>query len=397
MPRLLPAAITPVGMDDLARVLRRRARGEGLEAFRAAMAAYCEAAAAYSFTSLMRTVYAGLRAIASRDRRRKVVLPRYSCPSFAHGVLAAGLSIHYCDVTPETLSIDLDQLRRIDPDDTLAVICANLFGFAYPMHEVVKICRHAGVALIEGADYSLGTEYDDRRIGTFGDFTILNFQEGKALPIGGGMLLARQRGDLDGLDDRGRPREPSHPEMLLAFALASRPLGYFLFNRAVRALRVDTRRFSMEDTIRDTSGEFDYQFDAAEPLRAIADLRAALGLELLARLDDDRAARERNARNLRAKLADCPGVTQITPEPGVSRLHYIRYPILVPAARRAALREALFHAGIEASTMYVEHGMRVDAAEFPGAARVATELLTLPCHPFVEPADVERMAAVLRA
>lgn len=395
MPRLLPAAITPVGIDDLARALGRRRRHEGLEELRAAMAAYHQAAGAYSFTSLMRTVYVCLRALARNDRRKKVVLARYSCPSFAHAILAAGLSIHYCDVCPTTLSIDLDQLGRIEADDTLAVICANLFGLAYPMDEVVRLCRDKQVALVEGADYSIGTEYRSRRVGTFGDFTILNFQEGKALPIGGGMVLSRKADGLEGLDDRRRGRASAHAELMLAFALVSRPRSYFFFNWAMRTLGVNTKGFSMEDTIRDTTSEFDYRFDATQPLLAISDLRAALGLELLSRLDDHRAIRERNGRELRERLAECRSVTQIVPEPGVNRVHYIRYPVLVARERRAALRERLFREGFEASTMYVEHGMKVDPEAFPGAAQVAAELLTLPCHPLVQSSDVARMVSVI--
>src|SRR5262249_19048047 len=190
----------------------------------------------------------------------------------------------YCDVCPSTLSIDLEALRAIDPRDTLAMISANLFGLCYPMDEIVAYCEQNRIALIEGADYSIGSEYRGRRVGTFGDFAILNFQEGKALPISGGMLLSRRAGVLDELEDGRRSRAAPRPEMMLAFALASQPGSYFLFNWTMRALRVDTKGFSMEDTIRDTASEFDYQFDASAPLRAISDFRAALGVELMKRL-----------------------------------------------------------------------------------------------------------------
>ena len=396
--RFLPAAITPITWADLATAARHSLARTGTAELERELAAYLGARRAYTFHSLMRTTTACMLAIARGSRRRKAVLSRYSCPSFAHGIRAAGLEIAYCDTDPTTLAFDMHRFARIDLDGVAAVVCASLFGLVYPMDEILARCRAHDTRVVEGADYGLGSEYRGTRVGDLGDYAILNFQEGKALPIGGGAVVTDRVDEMDAVT-QGRKKGHGGLATMLAFKVVSNPHVYDVFMLASRLCKTNLqKRFSMEDTIRKTKAEFDCApVEAGRTVDAVSDFRAGLGAAVLRKMDEHARARERNAEILEAALQGIRGVRTIRRDPGATRLHFIRYPILVDAPRRDALVQHLLRNRVEASRMYVEHGMNVDGAEFPGAREVQDRLVTLPCHPRVTERDARRIGGLVGA
>ena len=107
------------------------------------------------------------------------------------------------------------------------------------------------------------------------------------------------------------------------------------------------------------------------------------------------ALRNKHASALAGLVGDNEVVKMIRPLADVNKIHYIRFPVRVTGGKRDTLLSSLLEKGIEASPMYVEHGMSIDSAIFPGAAKVADELLTLPCHPFMNQGDINLIGDVL--
>ena len=104
--------------------------------------------------------------------------------------------------------------------------------------------------------------------------------------------------------------------------------------------------------------------------------------------------RKRNAMLLERRLSSFKAINIIEKEAGVTRVHYIRYPILVKSGKRDMLVIALCKKGIEASSVYPEIKEKVN--EFPGAATLSKELLTLPCHPGVTESDIDTIVDTIR-
>jgi perosamine synthetase len=384
--RFLPAAVTPIGISDIlvAWLLMRK----GLIDFESKLAQYFSKRYAYTFGSLMRTTYACFVGLKSVSDRRKVVLPRYSCPSFAHGVIAAGLEIEYCDIDPLTLAIDMNSLSRVNMNQVLAVVCTNLFGLTSEVDSIVNFCKPFGAFVVEGVDYGIGTEYKSRRIGSWGDVAILNFQEGKALPVGGGAVVTDLpifKSLFGGLRGSLLP----NPLKMLGFSVFSRPSMYWILMSASQFTGFNRKKLSMEDTIRKTSSETDFHFSPIGYDRSISQFQGRLGCIVMKRLEIDLECRNDNAQALSTAVAKFNCIQIIRKLDAVNKVHFIRLPILVGGGNRDQLLARLLNKGIEASPMYVEHGLRVDREAFPGAAQVANELLTLPCHPFLKNKDFE--------
>jgi perosamine synthetase len=264
------------------------------------------------------------------------------------------------------------------------------------MQAISEYCRRSEWLLIEGADYSLGGSLAGQPLGSFGDVTILNFQEGKALPIGGGMALSKSPTAFEHVNALSHVSNLVGLFRSVAYAILIQPGPYGAFHLLINWLGISKKRFSMEDTIRETRSEVDFTLPSGDLLQSISDFQASLGLRLLQQLDKDVCSRSSLALDLEKALQGIPGIELIPRHAAMETCHYIRYPILVRNGKRDALATFLTRNGFEASAMYVEHGMNIDPTQFPGAAQICDELLTLPCHLFMTSSDVQQLAGLIR-
>jgi perosamine synthetase len=397
--RYIPAAMTPISLIDVGKALAGQFNKDNLLDFELTISNYIGIERAYSFTSFMRSIYACLVSIKnhSGSKGNKVLLSRYSCPSFAHGIQAAGMEPVYCEMNPETLSVDLSYLENIDFSDIAAVIGVNFFGLTNPADKISELCKANNVFFIEGLDYSLGTIFKGKMVGTYGDFGILNFQEGKAIPVSGGMVVTKHPELMKGFERESREQRSSNAAMMCGYSIITRPLPYYVFMKASKGIGVNIRKkLSMEDTIRKTKSEFDFSFDANQPLKQLSSFQASLGNLIMENYEEHLEIRLANAQELSNGLKDCPNLLTIRPENGVERIHYVRFPVLISADKRNKVVDALNRNGIEASTMYSDHGIDVDPIKFPGASRIMNEITTIPCHPGVKTEDIERTIAIIK-
>lgn len=72
-----------------------------------------------------------------------------------------------------------------------AVIVVHLYGMPAQIQRIVDICGRYEIPIIEDAAESLGSQIHGRKLGTFGDFSILSFNGNKIITTsGGGALLS---------------------------------------------------------------------------------------------------------------------------------------------------------------------------------------------------------------
>ncbi|WML45818.1 aminotransferase class I/II-fold pyridoxal phosphate-dependent enzyme [Neobacillus sp. PS3-40] len=71
------------------------------------------------------------------------------------------------------------------------VIVVNLYGQSAKMDEILSLCNHYKVPMIEDAAESLGSSYKGKQSGTFGKFGVFSFNGNKIITTsGGGMLIS---------------------------------------------------------------------------------------------------------------------------------------------------------------------------------------------------------------
>ena len=102
----------------------------------------------------------------AQPQRDRVVVPGYICPSVVDAVLACGLVPVGADVGAD-LNVTPDSVLEAIDDRTLAVICPHMYGSPAPIAAVERICRDAGVFLIDDSAQVLGVDARRTALGHF--------------------------------------------------------------------------------------------------------------------------------------------------------------------------------------------------------------------------------------
>jgi pyridoxal phosphate-dependent aminotransferase EpsN len=127
---------------------------------------------------------------------------RVFCSSFtfvatANPILYEGGIPIFIDSEPETWNMSPDALltafKEADKEKMLpkAVIVVHLYGQSAKMDEIMEICNHYQVPVIEDSAESLGALYKNKKSGSMGAFGIYSFNGNKIITTsGGGMLVS---------------------------------------------------------------------------------------------------------------------------------------------------------------------------------------------------------------
>jgi len=79
-----------------------------------------------------------------------------------------------------------------------AIIAINLYGMPYNVEAINKISKTYQIPVIEDSAEAIGGSYNEKKCGTFGDFSIFSFNGNKIITTsGGGALIARNREDKE--------------------------------------------------------------------------------------------------------------------------------------------------------------------------------------------------------
>lgn len=114
----------------------------------------------------------------------EVIVPGYTFFATAAPILQCGGRPVFCDVDPETLVADPDDVgRRITPR-TRAICVVHLWGNSAPMDRFVKIARRHNLGLIEDCSHAHGALYRNRHVGSWGDIGCFSLQGPKAVSGG---------------------------------------------------------------------------------------------------------------------------------------------------------------------------------------------------------------------
>ncbi len=120
-------------------------------------------------------------------KNREVILPSLTFVSTAHSIIENGGIPVFVDVNPETLCIDVNQIRKKISKKTKCIILVHFGGMPCVMDDIISLCKKFNLTLIEDAAHSAGASYKNKRIGKHGSFVCFSFHPVKnlAMPTGG--------------------------------------------------------------------------------------------------------------------------------------------------------------------------------------------------------------------
>jgi dTDP-4-amino-4,6-dideoxygalactose transaminase len=125
---------------------------------------------------------------------RPVALPGYTCYDVATAAVGADASVYFYDIDPASLSPDADSVLRALEEGAGVLVANSLYGFPLDWRWLRHACEAAGTLLVEDSAQGLGSGWEGREGGSFGDLTVMSFGRGKGWTGGGGgALLLRRR------------------------------------------------------------------------------------------------------------------------------------------------------------------------------------------------------------
>ncbi|MCG8513339.1 MAG: lipopolysaccharide biosynthesis protein RfbH, partial [Halanaerobiales bacterium] len=215
----------------------------------------------------------------------EVITVAAAFPTTVNPIVQNGLVPVFVDVDLGTYNINIKQLQAAVTAKTKAIILAHTLGNPFNLGAVLDLAQKHRLYLIEDSCDALGSTYQDRLVGTFGDAATFSFYPAHQMTMGeGGAILAKSR-QLDriirSLRDWGRdcfcqPGMDNTCGRRFNHQLASLPEGY----------------------------DHKYIYSHLGYNLKVLDLQPAIGLEQLKKLPFFIEKRKENFKKLQAGLLD---------------------------------------------------------------------------------------------
>lgn len=289
----------------------------------------------------------------------EVVTSPFTFVATLNAILEAGATARFADISEDDFNVTAESLADAVGDRTRVLMPVHLYGQIADMDAIAALATERGLALVEDSAQSHGSTVNGRHAGSFG-LGSFSFYATKNITTGeGGMLTT----DDDELADRLR----------------------ILRNQGMRAR---------------------YQYEVAGHNWRMTDLQAAVGLPQLDAYDSVVESRQSNADYLSSGLGDVRGVVvpkqldgrrhvwhqytvRVTSDTGVNREEFV-----------AKLGERGIGAGIYYPKLVFDYPTYRDrddviVGEFPVADRIVREVVSLPVHPHLTRADLDRIIEVV--
>ena len=123
----------------------------------------------------------------------EVIVPTFTWLASATPIVACGAVPVFCDIDPQTLTMDPEDVaRRITPR-TRAIMSVHLWGHPVDLDTILGLARPRGIAVIEDCAHAHGSTYKGKPVGTIGNIGCFSLQASKAMVAGeGGVLITSE-------------------------------------------------------------------------------------------------------------------------------------------------------------------------------------------------------------
>ena len=125
----------------------------------------------------------GERALKKGD---EVLTVAMGFPTTVNPIIQNGLKPVVVDVDLETLDVNVERLEEAVSSKTKAIMIAHTLGNPFDLDSVQRICKENNLWLVEDSCDSLGSTYNGKRTGSFGDTASVSFYPAHHITTGEG-------------------------------------------------------------------------------------------------------------------------------------------------------------------------------------------------------------------
>jgi len=287
----------------------------------------------------------------------------YSFVASANCAIHEGATPVFADVDPRTLNLDPAAVEAAVTERTKAIVGVDIYGYPCELDELRAICDRHGLVLIQDACEALGARYRGEPVGSHGPSAVFAFYPNKQITTGeGGMVTTH-----------------SEDEHRLLVSLRNQ-------GRADGGGWLEHSRLG-----------FNYRLD---------DIRAAIGLGQLEKLEEILALRRAAAERYAELLGDVEGVSLPCADDASHERSWFVYVVALPRGTdREAVISSLDARGVQTArylpSIHLQPYMRERYGFREGLCPVAEDAsartLALPFHTRIDEDDQAYVAEALRA
>jgi len=333
------------------------ASGPKVVEFEAALSAYLGNRPVRTMTSATAALEIAL-AIAKVGPGDEVITTPMSWCATANVIQRLGATPKFVDVDLDTRNIAFEQVAQAITPRTRAILPVHFSGLPVDMDALYDLARRHRLRVVEDAAHAIGSAWQGRRIGSFGDLVCFSFHPNKNMTTGEGGAISLIAPD--------------------------------------EVAAVEQHRFN--GVVKGSGGQYDVAFPGMKA--NLSDIAARIGLGQLQRLEEFNARRRVLVAHYFSRWSQsCP---LRLPARGDAGHSWHMFAPLLPAERarmsRADYIRRMDERGISLGTHYpaihlfsAYQRLGYRAGQFPNAERIGRETLTLPLFPAMRIEDVDRV------
>ena len=213
----------------------------------------------------------------------KVLMPIAGFPTTLNPTLQVGFTPVFVDIEIDTLNLDLDQVEQIlesDPDIRV-ITFAHVLGNPPNMDRLMEIVKKHNLILLEDCCDALGSTYNGKPLGSYGEMASCSFYPAHHMTMGEGGFVASK----------------TYEQEVILRSFREWGRGCYCVGPEANKLKCGSCGKRFQEWIPEMPGEvFDHKYvydEIGYNLKPI-ELQSAMGLVQLEKLDEIHALRRRN-------------------------------------------------------------------------------------------------------
>lgn len=109
----------------------------------------------------------------------EVITTPFTFVSTTNAIVQNGLTPVFCDIEPDTYTIDASKIEDLITDKTCAIVPVHVYGNICNVEEIERIAKKHNLKVIYDAAHAFGVEYKNKGIGNFGNMSMFSFHATK--------------------------------------------------------------------------------------------------------------------------------------------------------------------------------------------------------------------------
>jgi dTDP-4-amino-4,6-dideoxygalactose transaminase len=297
-------------------------------------------------------------AIRALGLQGEVIVPSFTFVATAHALQWQEITPVFCDIDPQTHTIDPNQLESLITPRTTGIIAVNLWGRNCDIARLEEIAARRGLKLLFDSAHAFGCSYQGRMIGGFGDAEVFSFHATKFVNAFEGGAIVTNNDEL------------AHTARLM------QNFGFTTYDQIACV---------------GTNGK-------------MSEVSAAMGLTNLESMEEFIAVNRRHHQQYAAELAELRGVTVLSNDEE-EKCNYQYVVLELDASKtlvtRDELMQILHHENVLARRYFYPGCHRMKpynsaARQLPETEKVSDRVLSLPTGTSITPADISAICRIIR-